>query len=138
VGPELRIYPYQLQRVNDEKKFLLPSFSFSTGLRLDNRFSDLNQTQYYNFRRPTQRFFLRAFVTLTNVVERNPSQKANSGLFNVGLGFEYDAPWVGFFNGSTCETDPCSGGRLVVPPDSRVYINASIDLVKAFSKQSGQ
>ncbi len=133
-GPELRIYPYQMQRVNDEKRFLLPSFSFSTGIRLDARFSGLNTlfkdqngAAYGDFWKPTQRWFLRAFVTLTNVLERNPSQKSNSGLFNVGLGFEYDNVWG--FPGA---------GRLVVPADSKIYINGSIDLVKAFSKQSGQ
>ena len=129
IGPELRVYSYHVHRVADEKKFLNPSFSLSSGLRLDDRFSGLNETQYGNFWRPTQRWFLRAFVTLTNVLELNPnsSKKANSGPFNVAVGFEYDSVW-GF----------PAVGRLVVPAVSRVYINASVDLVKAFSKQSSQ
>ena len=126
-GPELRMYPYNLQRVSADKKYLLPSFFFDTGIRFDKRFENLNETQYGNFWRPTQRFFFRSFVTLTNVLERNPSQKSNSGLFNVAIGFEYSTAW-----GSP------PNGRLVVPADSLVYINASIDLVKAFSKQGTQ
>ncbi len=127
LGPEIRIYPYRLQRVASEKKYLLPSFSFATGLRVDDRFTDLNQQQFGNFDKPGERWFLRSFVTLTKVFERNPSQKSNSGVFNAGLGFEYDTVW-GF----------PAGNRLVVPPNSRIYINASIDLVSAFTKQSAK
>ena len=138
LGPELRIYPHRLRRVDDEKTYLSPSFSFSTGMRLDERFAGLGQTTYNNFRRPTQRFFLRAFVTLNNIGELNPNsaKKPNeSPLFTVALGFEYDSAW-GSFATTACDSySQCSPGRLLVPADSKVYINASIDLVKAFSKQ---
>jgi hypothetical protein len=130
IGPEIRIYPYRLQRVASEKKFLLPSFSFATGFRVDDRFTSLSQVtqqQLRSFNRPGQRWFLKSFVTLTKVFERNQSQKSNSNLFNIGIGYEYNSVWG--FSGSN---------RLVVPPNSRIYINASIDLVKAFTKQLPQ
>jgi hypothetical protein len=85
---EYRIYPYELQRVRDEKKFLLPSFSFVSGFRRDSRFAGLQETHMATSQNPVQQWVMRSFVTLTNVFERNPSGKNNSGVFNVGLGFE--------------------------------------------------
>lgn len=126
-GVGYRIYPYDLQRVRDEKKFLLPSFSLSTGFRRDSRFAGLEQAQLGSFSNPEQRWFLRSFVTLTNVFERNQSGNNNSGLFNVGIGFDYETVW-GFGAGG-------ERGRLTVPNSSRIYLNASIDLVGALGKQ---
>jgi hypothetical protein len=124
IGPELRFYPYRLQRVDNEKRYLAPSFSLSTGLRLDERFSDLQQTQYGNFLKPTERLFLRTFVTLTSILERNPNSTAKASPFSAAIGFQYETPWL--FPSSS---------RLVVPSSSGIFINASIDIVSAFSKQ---
>ena len=38
LGPEYRLYPYLLPRVHDQKKFLLPSFSLSSGYKKEHRF----------------------------------------------------------------------------------------------------
>jgi hypothetical protein len=121
-GIEVRIYSMRRSRVRVEKKYLSPKFQLATGHRIDERFAGLNE---FGFSRPRQRWFVRGFVFLTDVGERNFSGVNKSNPFNLAVGIEYDAAW-----GTGRLPD-----QLRVPGNSRVYINASLDLIEAFSKQ---
>lgn len=103
-----------------------PALSFATGFKSDQRFQRGGGPGLGAFGSPSARYFLRSFVTITNVRERGFSEKPNEKIFNVAFGIEYQTPW--------------SRGQGVtnrVPSTTMVFVNASINLIKAFGKQGG-
>jgi aminopeptidase-like protein len=125
----LRLYSNLLEKVEDNRDFLNPSWSLAMGFRADSRFQPYpgSGLPVDNLRK---RWFLRSFVTLTNVIEKN-NNNATAGKtnpFDVAVGVEYDRggryPW---------------GARSQTVPDGvMVFINASVDLIAAFKKQGAQ
>jgi len=127
-APEYRLYPKLLATIEDSKKFLEPSFSFSTGYRRDSRFDPFPGSGIESFANPTKRWFIRSFVTLTKVAQKDFSSTTTANPFDVSIGVEWDTTWG------------TSGGKAGpgVPDATRIFINASIDLVKVFTKQGSQ
>lgn len=125
LAPQYRIYPRLVELIHYDKKFLSPSFDFASGFRRDSRFQPTVGSGIETFANPVKRWFIRSFVNLMKVNERNPSGKDASNPFDVAIGVEYDAVWGH------------SGGKFgpAVPPSTKIFVNASIDLVKAFTKQ---
>lgn len=124
-APEYRLYPKLLETVEDTKQYLQPSFSFATGYRRDSRFNQASGGGIDSFANPTKRWFIRSFVTLTKVTQRDFTTTTSAAPFDVSVGVEFDTVWG--------KSDGKAGAA--VPDGTKIFINASFDLVKAFTKQ---